>query len=157
VFAIDRQLNSKLSAMGFDPLSDYPLGSRRPDLVRTASGLGLDRITLDAVRAGEIGPDDLRATPETLSRQSAVALAAGRTQLADNLARAAELADVPSETILEIYTALRPHRSTAAELDAWATRLEEQHDAPRSAAFVREAAAAYAERGLLRTGERTPV
>jgi len=143
--------------MGFDPLSDYPLGSRRPDLVRTASGLGLDRITLDAVRAGAIGPDALRATPETLSRQSAVALAAGRTQLADNLARAAELADVPSETILEIYTALRPHRSTAAELDAWATRLEEQHDAPRSAAFVREAAAAYAERGLLRTGERTPV
>ena len=143
--------------MGFDPLSDYPLGSRRPDLVRTASGLGLDQITLDAVRAGEIGADDLRATPETLSRQSAVALAAGRTQLADNLARAAELADVPSETILEIYTALRPHRSTAGELDAWATRLEEEYDAPLSAAFVREAAAACAERGLLRTGERTAV
>jgi propanediol dehydratase small subunit len=143
--------------MGFDPLSDYPLGSRRPDLVRTASGLGLDRITLEAVRAGEIGAEDLRATPETLRRQSAVALAAGRTQLADNLARAAELASVPSETILEIYTALRPHRSTAPELDAWAARLEEEYDAPLSAAFVREAAAAYAERGLLGTGDRTPV
>ena len=81
-------------------------------------------MTLEAVRAGEIGPEELRATPETLRRQSAVALAAGRTQLADNLARAAELADVPSETILEIYTALRPHRSTAAELEAWAARLE---------------------------------
>ena len=143
--------------MSFDPLSDYPLGSRRPDLVRTASGLGLDRITLDAVRAGEIGAEDLRATPETLRRQSAVALAAGRTQLADNLARAAELAAVPSETILEIYTALRPHRSTASELDAWATRLEEEYDAPLSAAFVREAAAAHAERGLLRTDDRAPV
>src|SRR5205814_876659 len=98
--------------MGFDPASDYPLGSRRPDLVRTPSGLGIDELTLDAVRAGRIGPEDLRATPETLRRQSAVALAAGRTQLADNLARAAELSTVPSATILEIYTALRPHRGS---------------------------------------------
>ena len=116
--------------MGFDPASDYPLGTRRPDLVRTPSGRGLDELTLDAVRAGELGPEELRATPETLRRQSAVALAAGRTQLADNLARAAELADVPSETILEIYTALRPHRSTAAELAAWADRLESELAAP---------------------------
>lgn len=143
--------------MGFDPVSDYPLGSRRPDLVRTASGLRLDQVTLGAVLEGEIGPEDLRATPETLRRQSAVARAAGRSQLADNLARAAELAGVPSETILEIYTALRPHRSTAAELDAWAARMEEDYDAPLSAAFVREAASAYAERGLLGAGERAPV
>jgi propanediol dehydratase small subunit len=141
----------------FDPVSDYPLGSRRPDLVRTASGRRLDQVTLNAVLAGEISPEELRATPETLGRQSAVARAAGRRQLADNLARAAELASVPSETILEIYTALRPHRSTAAELDAWAARLEEEYEAPLSAAFVREAAAAYAERGLLGTGERAPV
>ena len=119
--------------MAFDPVSDYPLGSRRPDLVRTPSGLGLDELTLEAVRAGKIGPEDLRATPETLRRQSAVALAAGRTQLADNLARAAELAAVPSDTILEIYTALRPHRSTAEELEAWAARLESEFDAPLSA------------------------
>jgi propanediol dehydratase small subunit len=143
--------------MAFDPFSDYPFGSRRPDLVRTASGLALDEITIDAVRAGEIGLDDLRATPETLRRQSTVALAAGRTQLAENLARAAELADVPSEAILAIYTALRPHRSTAAELDALAARLEAEFSAPLSAAFVREATAAYAERGLLGTGERATV
>ena len=143
--------------MGFDPGSDYPLGTRRPDLVRTPSGRGLDELTLDAVRAGEIGPEELRATPETLRRQSAVALAAGRTQLADNLARAAELADVPSETILEIYTALRPHRSTAAELAAWADRLESELAAPLTAAFVREAAAAYAERDLLRADDLAAV
>lgn len=144
-------------AVGFDPLSDYPLGSRRPDLVRTPSGLGLDEITLDAVRAGTIGAADLRATPETLRRQSAVALAAGRTQLADNLARSAELASVPSETILEVYTALRPHRSTAAELEAWAERLETEHAAPLTAAFVREALEAYAERGLLAGHDRAAV
>ena len=143
--------------MGFDPGSDYPLGTRRPDLVRTPSGRGLDELTLDAVRAGEIGPEELRATPETLRRQSAVALAAGRTQLADNLARAAELADVPSETILEIYTALRPHRSTAAELAAWADRLESELAAPLTATFVREAAAAYAERDLLRADDLAAV
>jgi propanediol dehydratase small subunit len=143
--------------MAFDPLSDYPLGARRPDLVRTPSGRRLDELTLDAARSGALGQEDLRATPETLRRQSAVALAAGRAQLAENLARAAELADVPSETILEIYTALRPHRSTAAELETWAARLEEGYDAPRTAVFVREAAAAYAERGLLGSGERTPV
>jgi len=146
-----------MSAMGFDPASDYPLGSRRPDLVRTPSGLALDELTLDAVRAGRFGADELRATPETLRRQSAVALAAGRTQLADNLARAAELADVPAETILEIYTALRPHRSTAEELEAWAVRLETEHAAPLTAAFVREASSAYAARGLLEQGERATV
>jgi len=143
--------------MGFDPGSDYPLGTRRPDLVRTPSGRGLDELTLDAVRAGEIGPEELCATPETLRRQSAVALAAGRTQLADNLARAAELAEVPSETILEIYTALRPHRSTAAELAAWGDRLESELAAPLTATFVREAAAAYAERNLLRADDLAAV
>ena len=143
--------------MGFDPGSDYPLGTRRPDLVRTPSGRGLDELTLEAVRAGELGPEDLRATPETLRRQSAVALAAGRTQLADNLARAAELADVSSETILDIYTALRPHRSTAAELAAWADRLESELAAPLTAAFVREAAAAYAARDLLRADDLAAV
>ena len=143
--------------MGFDPASDYPLGTRRPDLVRTPSGRGLDELTLDAVRAGEIGSEELRATPETLRRQSAVALAAGRSQLADNLARAAELAEVPSETILEIYTALRPHRSTAAELAAWADRLESELAAPLTATFVREAAAAYAARDLLRADDLAAV
>jgi propanediol dehydratase small subunit len=143
--------------MGFDPVSDYPLGARRPDLVRTPAGRRLDELTLAAVRAEAFGQDELRATPETLRRQSAVALAAGRTQLADNLARAAELAGVPNETILEIYTALRPHRSTKAELGAWADRLQSELDAPLSAAFVREAAGAYAERGLLRVDDRAAV
>lgn len=141
--------------MRFDPTRDYPLGER-PDLVTTPGGHGLDEVTLAAVCEGRIGADELRATPETLRRQSAVALAAGRPQLADNLARAAELAAVPAETILEIYTALRPHRSTAGELEAWAARLETEWEAPLTAAFVREARDVYAKRGLL-AGERAPV
>lgn len=131
-----------------DPATDYPLGTRRPDLVRTPSGIALDRVTLPAARAGELAPADVRATPETLALQAEVARKAGRPQLADGLERASELASVPDDELLEIYTALRPGRSTADELEVWAVRLEEL-GARRTASFVREAAAVYVERGLL--------
>jgi len=142
--------------MGFDPNADYPLGLRRPELVTTPGGHALAEVTLEALREGRIGAEDLRATPETLRRQSEIARAAARTQLADNLARAAELATVPAETILDVYTALRPHRSSAGELEEWATRLETDWEAPLTAAFVREARDVYAKRGLL-AGERAAV
>jgi len=115
----------------------------RPELVRTPGGIPLSEVSLHGTDARE-----LRATPETLRLQADVARAAGRTQLADNLTRAAELAGLPDETILEIYTALRPGRSTAAELEAWAARLDDWQ-ASGTAAFVREAARVYARRGLL--------
>jgi propanediol dehydratase small subunit len=133
----------------FDPIRDYPLGTRRPDLVTTPGGVPLADVTLDAIRARTLGGDEIRATPDTLRLQAEVALAAGRTQLADSLERAAELAAVPDE--LDVYTALRPRRATAAELEAWAAQLE-TYDAVQTAAFVREAAAAYAERRLLADG-----
>lgn len=137
--------------MGFDPTSDYPLGTRRPDLVSTPGGIPLAGLTLEAVRSGALAADEIRATPETLRMQAAVALAAGRTQLAESLERAAELAAIPDELLLEVYTALRPHRSTAAELEEWASGLEAL-EAAKTAAFVREAAVVYAERGLLVDG-----
>ncbi len=143
--------------MSFDARSDYPLGVKRPDLLRTLSGMPLETVTLDALRAGLLPPDDVRPTPETLVRQAEVARASGRPQLAENLARAAELASVPSEEILAVYTALRPHRSTAEELNDWAERLEATYSASRCAAFVREAKQVYAERGLLRSGDRAAV
>ena len=55
---------------------------------------------------------------------------------------------MPDDELLAIYTALRPHRSTADELEGWARKLD-GWGATRTAAFVREAAAAYVERGLL--------
>jgi propanediol dehydratase small subunit len=139
----------------FDPTRDYPLGARRPELVRTPAGIEQSEVTLEALRAGRLEADDLRATAETIRRQAAVALAAGRTQLADNLMRAAELAAVPAERVLELYTALRPRRSTAAELTALADELE-QHSAPRTAAFIREALTVYERRGLLAVDEQSP-
>jgi propanediol dehydratase small subunit len=137
--------------MTFDPKLDYPLGTRRPDLVSTPGGFSLSDVTLDALRAGRIDAAEIRATPETLRRQSEVARAAGRIPLAASLERAAELAAVPDELLLAVYTALRPRRATAPELEAWAARLE-SHGAAETAAFVREAATAYSERGLLAHG-----
>lgn len=135
--------------MELDGSRDYPLGTRRPDLVATPAGRGLDELTLAALRSGELDGGDLRATPETLRLQAAVARDAGRPELAATLERAAELAGVPSETLLELYTALRPRRSSAQELEGWAARLDADFAAPLTAAFVREALAVYAERGLL--------
>jgi propanediol dehydratase small subunit len=126
--------------MESDPVPDYPLGARRPDLVSTPSGLPLDAVTLDT-----------RATAATLELQARVARSAGREQLAAGLERAAELTAVPDAELLEVYTALRPGRSSADELEAWAIRLDTL-GATQTAAFVREAAAAYAERGLLARG-----
>jgi len=134
--------------VAFDPRNDYPLGSQRPDLVTTPGGVPLAGVTLDAVRSGTIAADEIRATPATLSLQADVARAAGRSQLAANLERAAELAVVPDELLLQVYTALRPRRATAEVLEGWAVQLEAL-GATQTAAFVREAAAAYAKRGLL--------
>ena len=148
VRACNPQQASSLSGMAFDPTSDYPLGRMRPELVATPGGLPLSGVTLEAARDGSLGAGEMRATPETLRMQADVARAAGRTQLAESLERAAELAVVPDDLLLEAYTALRPGRATAAELEAWAVRLE-GFDAHGTAAFVREAAAAYGARGLL--------
>jgi propanediol dehydratase small subunit len=141
--------------VAFDPIADYPLGTQRPDLVRTPGGLGLDELTLDALRSGRLEASEMRATGETLELQAQVALAAGRAQLAANLRRAAELTGVPDEVILEVYTALRPHRSTADELESWADRFERDFQALTTAAFVREARVVYEQRNLLLPDEPT--
>ena len=140
--------------MVFDAVGDYPLGTRRPDLVRTPGGLALDELTLDALRAGSLDASEMRATAETLRLQGEVARAAGRSELAANLDRAAELTVVPAEVILEIYTELRPHRSTSDQLEQLAERLEREFGATLTAAFVREAKGVYATRNLLGSDER---
>jgi propanediol dehydratase small subunit len=110
--------------VSFDPVHDYPLGSNRPDLVSTPGGLPLSEVTLETLRAGRLESREIRATPETLRLQAEVARAAGREPLAESLERAAELAAVPDDMLLAVYTALRPGRATAVELEGWAVRLE---------------------------------
>ena len=134
---------------GLDPKTDYPLGTCRPDLVLTPSGRSLKDINLDQLRAGIIAGEDVRATPETLRLQAEIAETAGRTQLAENLRRAAEMTKVPDDVILAVYTALRPGRSSAAGLEDWARTLEDEFDAPAIASLMREALEVYQVRGLV--------
>jgi propanediol dehydratase small subunit len=70
-------------------------------------------------------------------------------QLAANLRRAAELTRLPDEEVLAIYEALRPGRSSAAELTALAGSLSAR-GLPGNAALVAEAAEVYARRRLAR-------
>jgi propanediol dehydratase small subunit len=133
----------------FDPARDYPVGERRQDLVTTATGRPLAEVTVEAVIAGEITVDEMRISPDALHRQAQVAAASGRPALVANYERAAELTRVPDGRLLEIYEALRPRRSTRTQLEAIADELETEFAAPLNAAFVREAADAYGQRGLL--------
>ena len=133
-----------------DYRSDYPLAEKRPELVKTATGKSLTDITLDAVVSGAIQADEIRITPQTLEYQAQVAESIGRPQMAFNLRRAGELTAVPDERVLEIYNALRPYRSTAAELNAIADELETKYGAKICANFVREASQVYKKRGRLK-------
>jgi propanediol dehydratase small subunit len=123
---------------------------------RALSGRPVDELTLDAVRAGEVGLADLRIHPETLERQAEIAQRHGNPQLAANLRRAAELTRLPDEEVLAIYEALRPGRSTAAELTALAGSLADR-GLPRNAALVAEAAEIYARRRLARAEAAPPL
>ena len=114
---------------------------------RSLSGKLVSDLTLDAVRRGEVSLSDLRIHPETLDHQASVAQAHGNPQLAENLRRAAELTVLPDDEVLAIYEALRPGRSSAAQLTALAGSLADR-GLPRCAALVAEAAEVYARRGL---------
>lgn len=135
---------------GLDPKKDYPLGQKRRDLIRTATGLSLEEITLDKVTSGKITFGDLKIRPETLEYQAQIAEACGRPQLASNIRRAAELTRLPDERVLEIYESLRPYRSTKKEMLEIASELESRFQARICAALVREAAEVYEKRGRLR-------
>ena len=117
--------------------------------VRTKTGYTLDQLTIDAVLDGKLGIDDFRISAEQLRRQAEASEKAGYRQLAENLRRAAELTTIPNEEILAIYDALRPGRSTYDQLLALARLLQQEHQAPLTAALVREAAEVYALRGLI--------
>jgi propanediol dehydratase small subunit len=117
------------------------------DVTRALSGRPVENLTVDAVRAGEIGLADLRIHPDTLEHQATVAEQHENPQLAENLRRAAELTRLPDDEVLAIYEALRPGRSTAEQLTALAASLAER-GLPRCAALVAAAADVYARRGL---------
>ena len=123
--------------------SSYPLGEKRKDLVRSATGKSLDDITLDKVVSGEIQFEDIKTRPETLSLQTQIADSVNRPRLADNLRRAGEMTQIPDERILEMYNFLRPYRATKQEMLSMADELEGKYAAAACAKFVREATTVY--------------
>jgi propanediol dehydratase small subunit len=108
-----------------------------------------EKFTVQAAVDGNLALSDLRMDPATLAHQAAVAEEDGNPQLAENFRRAAELATVDDHEVMSLYEALRPHRSTAQELEALRSSLEAK-GATRCAELVRQAAVVYARRGLLR-------
>jgi propanediol dehydratase small subunit len=111
------------------------------------SGREASELSVEGVVGGELGPDDIRISPETLRHQADVARAHGNPQLAANFERAAELTAFDEAEILSLYELLRPGRATADELRTRAEELESRQ-APICAAFVREAATVYERTGL---------
>ena len=129
---------------------DFPLAAKRPDLLTGPRGKKFEELTLDNVMSGAVAFEDFRITPQALEYQAQVAEAAGSPHVARNLRRAAEMTRIPDERVLEMYNALRPHRSDKAELMAMAEELEKKYEAKICAAFVREAADVYERRHLLK-------
>jgi propanediol dehydratase small subunit len=142
--------NGHSNGSRLDYRRDYPMAEKRPELVKTATGKSLADITLDAVVSGAVKAEEIRITPQTLEYQAQIGDSIGRPQFARNLRRAAEMTAVPDARILQMYNALRPNRSTKAELLAIADELENTYSARICAGFVREAADVYERRGVLK-------
>ena len=118
-------------------------------MTRAFSGRDSAELTPDRLSNDDLDADDVRIHPDTLEQQALVAEDNANPQLAANLRRAAELALLSENDVMGLYEALRPHRSTADELETLATTLDST-PAPLTAALLREAAAVYERRGLLK-------
>ena len=131
--------------------ADYPLAEKTADKLFTPTGKNFNDLTFQGVKNGTITAEDMRISPETLEMQAQVAESVGRNAFAVNLRRAAELINVPDDRLLEIYNSLRPYRSTKQELYDIASELENQYGCKVNAAFIREAADVYEQRGRLKS------
>ena len=130
--------------------TDYPLRDNQAARLKAHSERPLNEITAEAIAAGDLTGDDLRTHADTLRRQADIAAAGGYPQLGGNLRRAAELTGLPNDELLKIYELLRPERAAYDELIRLADYLEESYGAVENAAFIKDAAAVYRERNLLR-------
>ena len=130
----------------------YPVAEKRPDLVTTGTGRPLADVSVENLTSGNLGQSDMTITAEGLLLQADVARAAGRTCLAENFERGAELVAVPDDVMLATYELLRPGRANdVQELRDAAQSLRDTYGAERVAQFIEEAAAVYEKRGLFRS------
>lgn len=128
---------------------------RDDDIRRKPRSVAIEDITLDNVRLGRISPEDLTIRRETLLRQAGIAEAEGHPQLARNFRRAAELTSLPNDVLLAAYERLRPYRATYAELLSLSQEIAARYDAPETGDYIRQAAEAYRDKGLLKPETET--
>lgn len=132
---------------------DYPLGQHHASEIRSRTGVELENITLAAIVNGDIGPEDLTIHRDTLEFQASIAEESGYGELGANLRRAAELTNIPNERLLDIYEALRPGRSTYYQLLSLSQEIAGMYAADETARYIREAADAYRDTGMLKIEE----
>lgn len=120
---------------------------------RRLSKLDVDDITLANVRLGKVSADDLAIRRETLLSQADRAESEGYPQLARNFRRAAELTSLPNDVLLGAYEKLRPYRATYFELLSLSQEIAARYDAPVTGDYIRQAAEAYRDKGLLKPDE----
>ena len=123
---------------------------RDDDPRKAESALGLDDITLDALRDGKVAASDLTIRRQTLLDQAALAEQRGYPQLSRNFRRAAELTSIPNDVLIETYEKLRPYRATYYQLLAVSQEIAARYDAPETGDYIRQAAEAYKAKGLLK-------
>ena len=122
----------------------------KKNTICTFSGRSVDELSIQGILSGDLKAEDFRIHGETLNHQARVSEEAGYTQLAENLRLAAELTHMSNEEVLDIYNTLRPRRTSYKEMIDMAERLQNEFTAPLTAAFVREAAAVYLKRGIVK-------
>ena len=129
----------------------YPASEKQAERIRTPGGHRLSELTLDNVLAGKLSARDIGITAGALRLQGEVARAVGRSRLAENFERGAELTKVSQDDLLTTYELLRPGRAREKQdlLDL-ARRYREEHAAPNVARLIEEAAEIYELRGLFR-------
>lgn len=131
--------------------SDYPIAETQPDEMTGNRGKPLSALTMDAVLSGDVSMEDLRITSQALEQQAEIASSVGRSALAGNLQRAAEMTRLPQSEVMAIYELLRPGRAASSEsLLVAAKRVRSDYDAQLLGDFLDEAAGFYEQRGLFR-------
>lgn len=129
---------------------DYPLGKKRPELIKTSTGKSIEDINLENILSEKVTLEDIKINSKTLLYQAEIAESVGNVQLAANFRRAAELTVVPDDKVLEIYDALKPYKSTKQQLIEIAEELEGKYNAKLNARLVREAAESYEKRSMIK-------
>ena len=130
-------------------VADYPMLTKHGDVIKTPTGKSMSEINLESVVNETVTIKDVRISSEMLHAQAQIAESAGKKQIGENLKRAAELIQVPDDTIIKMYDMLRPNRSTKAQLEELVQTLLNEYHAPMCAQLVREAVAVYEKRNIL--------